>query len=132
MLNKTGRFNASGEEMLANDLFRVVHDIHGHVKPQASFGPVGEEVAYQNHKQMFSPKAQKALATETRGQNSFVNFGDNAANNRANPSDTIFAEQKIGLLPDFAVNENAAKVIQDGSDYIPYLRLGQLLKGENK
>lgn len=108
MLNKTGRLNSSNEEMLANDLFRVVHDYYGHVRPGASFGPKGEEMAYQAHKQMLSPEAQKALATETRGQNSFVNFGDNAAYNKANPKDTIYADQKIGLLPDWAVNENAA------------------------
>lgn len=111
LLQKTGRFNGSGDEMLANDLFRVVHDYHGHVKPQSSFGPKGEEIAYQSHKAMFSPEAQKALATETRGQNSFVNFGDNAINNKLDPKNTVFAEQKIGLLPDWAVNENAADTV---------------------
>jgi hypothetical protein len=113
MLRKTGRLNAQGEEMLANDVFRVVHDIYGHVKPQSTFGKVGEEVAYQNHKQMFSPLAQKALATETRGQNSYVNFGPNAAHNKANPANTIFAEQKVGLLPDWAINENSAKAARE-------------------
>jgi hypothetical protein len=113
LLQKTGKFNASGDEMLANDLFRVVHDYHGHVKPKSSFGPKGEEVAYQNHKAMFSPEAQKALATETRGQNSFVNFGDNAAYNKANPQNTIFADQKTGLLPDWAIDEDSAKMVTE-------------------
>ncbi len=113
MLQKTGRFNADGEEMLANDIFRAVHDVYGHVKPESSFGKVGEEIAYQNHKQMFSPLAQKALATETRGQNSYVNFGPNAAHNKTNPANTIFADQKVGLLPDWAINENAAKPISE-------------------
>lgn len=116
MLSPTGFKNASGEEMLANDLFRVVHDYYGHVKPRSSFGPIGEEIAYQNHKLMFSPEAQKALATETRGQNSFVNFGKNAEFNKANPSQTIYADQKIGLLPDWAINENSAKVV-DSPNY---------------
>lgn len=108
MLKKTGRLNSSGEDMAANDIFRVVHDVYGHVKPDSSFGPIGEEIAYQNHKQMFSPSAQKALATETRGQNSYVNFGPNATHNRANPANTIYADQKVGLLPDWAVNQNVA------------------------
>lgn len=89
---------------LANDVFRIVHDVFGHAKNKNGFGPVGEEQAYQIHKAMMSPEAQKALATETRGQNSWVNFGPNGEANRANPLGTIYADQKAGLLPDWAVN----------------------------
>ncbi len=127
LLQKSGRMNKSGEEMLANDIFRVVHDYQGHVKPKTSFGPVGEESAYQYHKQMYSPEAQKALATETRGQNSFVNFGDNAAFNKANPDKTIYAEQKTGLLPDWAINENAATT-STSTDYSPFLNLANAMR----
>lgn len=89
---------------LANDVFRIVHDVFGHAKNKNGFGPVGEEQAYQIHKAMMSPEAQKALATETRGQNSWVNFGPNGEANRANPLGTVYADQKAGLLPDWAVN----------------------------
>lgn len=57
-----------------NEMFRAVHDYFGHVVPGSRFGPSGEEVAYAAHSQQLSPLAQLALASETRGQNSFVNF----------------------------------------------------------
>lgn len=91
-----------GNEMPANDAFRIVHDVFGHAKEGHSFGPNGEEAAYRHHSQMFSPLARRALTAETRGQNSWVNFGPHAAHNRANPEKTIFADQKAGLLPSWA------------------------------
>ena len=63
---------------------------------------MGEEKAYQQHKKMFSPEAVKALTTETRGQNSWVNYGPKGEANRANPSATTYADQKAGLLPYWA------------------------------
>ena len=107
MLSKSGRVNSAGEEMLNNDVFRVVHDVYGHVKNENGFGPLGEETAYANHREMFSPLANKALATETRGQNSYVNYGPNGEFNRANPENTIYADQKMGILPDWAHTSNA-------------------------
>lgn len=90
-----------GKTLLANDIFRIVHDYFGHAKEGTGFGPNGEETAYRIHKQMYSPLAQKALTTETRGQNSWVNFGPHSENNRKNPQNTIYAEQKAGLMPDW-------------------------------
>jgi hypothetical protein len=58
----------------ANEKFRAVHDYFGHGTSGASFGPKGEELAYGAHSQMYSPLARLAAATETRGQNSFVNY----------------------------------------------------------
>jgi hypothetical protein len=104
MLKATG-VKDGDTELLANDVFRIVHDYFGHVKEGTSFGPKGEETAYRIHKQMFSPKAQKALATETRGQNSWVNFGPYGEKNRADPKNTIYADQKAGLLPDWALED---------------------------
>src|SRR5262249_44937515 len=44
--------------------------------------------------------ALPALTTETRGQNSWLNFGPYAEHNKhASPADTHYAPQKIGLLP---------------------------------
>lgn len=57
-----------------NEMFRAVHDYLGHVVPASRFGPSGEEIAYAAHAQQLSPLAQLALLSETRGQNSFVNY----------------------------------------------------------
>jgi hypothetical protein len=57
-----------------NEMFRAVHDFYGHAIHGNPFGPKGEEIAYGAHAQMFSPLARMAMATETRGQNSFVNY----------------------------------------------------------
>ncbi len=54
-----------------NEQFRAVHDYMGHVVPGSRFGPSGEEIAYAAHAQQLSPLA---LLSETRGQNSFVNY----------------------------------------------------------
>lgn len=91
----------NGQPLHANDVFRIVHDYFGHGKEGASFGPSGEETAYRVHKPMYSPLAQKALASETRGQNSWVNYGPHGENNRKNPANTVYADQKAGLMPDW-------------------------------
>lgn len=57
-----------------NEMFRAVHDYTGHVVPGSRFGPSGEEIAYAAHAQQLSPLAQMALLSETRGQNSLVNY----------------------------------------------------------
>lgn len=103
MLKET-EFKHNGKPLLANDVFRIVHDAFGHGLTNSTFGPKGEHMSYLAHKEMFSPLAQKALASETMGQNSTVNFGKNAAYNKANPENTIYAEQKAGLLPEHIIN----------------------------
>jgi hypothetical protein len=75
MLADSGYKDANGKKLLLNDLFRFVHDAFGHGKLGNSFGPVGEENAWYVHSQMFSPDARRAMTSETRGQNSWVNFG---------------------------------------------------------
>jgi hypothetical protein len=83
-----------------NDLFRAVHDVFGHAKEGFQFGPIGEENAFRTHARMFTPEARGALASETKGQNSFVNFGPKGKQNRALPGKTEYAEQKAALLPE--------------------------------
>jgi hypothetical protein len=73
-----------------NDMFRAVHDYFGHAATGRGFDPHGEEAAFRSHYAMFSPKARPAMATETRGQNSAINFGSNPGN---------FVEQKVATLP---------------------------------
>lgn len=58
----------------SNEMFRAVHDAYGHVPGGQTFRPAGEEAAYASHAQMFTPAARMAALSETRGQNSFVNY----------------------------------------------------------
>lgn len=109
LLQKTGEY-WNGKPVTANDMFRAVHDVFGHAKHGVGFRATGEENAFQSHARMFSPEALPALATETRGQNSWVNFGKFGSQNQiANPSKTIYADQKIGILPEFVWLEGLLK-----------------------
>lgn len=115
MLQKSGEV-IGGEEVPVNDVFRIVHDYFGHGSEGHGFGPMGEENAWLKHSQMYSPEARKALTTETRGQNSWVNYGPHGEVNRANPANTVYADQKIGLLPDWVVD--IPEVRQQDSDLL--------------
>lgn len=79
-----------------NDQFRAVHDVFGHAAIGRNFSRHGEEAAFLSHRQMFPKEAHAALASETRGQNSFLNFGP----------DNTFPDQGPGAklvgLPDWA------------------------------
>lgn len=106
LLGATEFTDASGAPMLANDVFRVVHDYFGHVKEGVGFRADGEENAWRAHAAMYSPLARRAMTTETRGQNSWVNFGPHGeANRTASATATIYADQKIGLLPEWVSEE---------------------------
>ena len=93
----------NGRRLRVNDVFRIVHDYFGHIKDGNGFRAMGEENAWQSHAAMYSPLARRAMTTETRGQNSWVNYGPFATRNRtASAADTEYAPQKIGLLPEWA------------------------------
>lgn len=94
-------------DAVVNDAFRVIHDLYGHFGPgNPFFRAPGEERAYQLHKRMFSPEAVPALASETRGQNSWVNFGPMAERNRAaSGAETHYADQKTGVMAPWATEE---------------------------
>ena len=90
----------------ANDLFRAVHDAFGHGLEGAGFRGRGEENAWQAHARLFTGPALHALTTETRGQNSWLNYGPYGDTNRtAKVEDTVFAEQKTGLMPSWTWSE---------------------------
>ena len=92
----------SGQPATYNDLFRAVHDFQGHSKSGAGFRAAGEDNAYLSHAGTMRGPARRALASETRGQNSLLNFGPDGARNRsAGIEDTIFADQKVGNLPNY-------------------------------
>jgi hypothetical protein len=112
MLEQTP-FTLDGEPMLANDLFRAVHDVFGHGPSGAGFRGSGEEMAFQTHAGMYSPVARRAAASELRGQNSWLNYGPYGERNRtASIEDTIFADQKTGLMPRWA-SEEGLEINQD-------------------
>lgn len=123
LLRDSGIKDVNGKPLLINDVFRAIHDFYGHAELGNSFGPKGEENAWNVHARMFSPEARKAMTTETRGQNSFVNFsgvndrvGELREQARALREEGLyaqarrkveeiydqisFADQKVGLLPE--------------------------------
>jgi hypothetical protein len=104
MLKGSG-VHIGGKEVPFNDLFRIVHDVFGHAKEGVGFRAAGEENAWRSHARMYSPEALPAMTAETRGQNSWVNFGPEAAANRgASGAATIYAPQKIGMLPQWVID----------------------------
>lgn len=79
-----------------NFRFRAVHDFFGHAAQGFAFGPKGEENAWIEHSKLFTPPARAALSTETRGQNSWVNFGPFS---QIPPDKRPYAKQKVFILP---------------------------------
>lgn len=105
MLQPTGE-KIGGRPVLVNDVFRIVHDMMGHLKEGNGFRAEGEENAWRSHAAMYSDAARPAMTSETRGQNSWVNYGPYGAKNRtATGEDTVFAPQKIGLMPEWTEND---------------------------
>ena len=111
LLQESGFKDKTGKPLLYNDLFRFVHDFFGHTERGNGFGPVGEENAWDVHARMYTPKARRAMTTETRGQNSWVNFGPQMRNadgslmkkgdqGYLSPQDRKFAPQKMALMPE--------------------------------
>ncbi|NBX48485.1 hypothetical protein EBT25_00740 [bacterium] len=98
--------NGEMHPVTANDLFRAVHDAFGHGLEGAGFRARGEENAWQAHSKMYTGLARGAMTSETRGQNSWLNFGPYGDKNRnAKIEDTVFAQQKTGLMPEWTWNE---------------------------
>ena len=121
MLEPTGLtwFDQQGvpHAVVANDLFRAVHDAFGHGLEGAGFRARGEENAWQAHIRLFTGPARHALTSETRGQNSWLNYGPHGdLNSTAKLKDTIFAEQKTGLMPDWTLTEGVSPDEVDETD----------------
>jgi hypothetical protein len=114
-----------------NDIFRAVHDVYGHAKPGVGFRAAGEENAFLSHAGQLSPAARRALTTETRGQNSFLNFGPDGETNRtAGIDETVFADQKTGLLPRWATELGRPETLMRRDDFFQNLKdRGETLEG---
>lgn len=101
-----GSVDGQKKRVLANDLFRAVHDAFGHGLEGSGFRAQGEENAWQAHVRLFTGSAVGAITTETRGQNSWLNFGPKGKQNQtAKVEDTVFADQKTGLMPEWTWTE---------------------------
>jgi hypothetical protein len=111
-----------GKPATYNDLFRAVHDYYGHLEHGNGFRGQGEYNAWRNHRQMYSPTARGAMDSETLGQNSWVNNGPHAAANKgASGADTIYADQKAGLLPRSVVKNAEKGVSAEDPEITPHL-----------
>lgn len=120
-LADSGYKDINGNPLTNVEVIRAVHDVFGHAKFGTQFGAVGEENAWRVHMSMFSPEAQKALTATTRGQNSWVNFGKHMRKDGEvlkkgdegymSPTERPFAEQKIGLLPEWATDNSYGDVV---------------------
>lgn len=82
-----------------NDIFRGVHDVMGHVISGGSFGPNGEQKAWESHRATMPRLAYNALWCETRGQNAWTNYAHHHATLPI--AERPFGEQKVGLVPGF-------------------------------
>lgn len=109
LLEETG-YHLGKHPLLYNDVFRIVHDVFGHGADGNQFGALGEENAWRKHAGMYSDLAVPALTSETRGQNSWVNYGKHIRREDGthpakgdpdwtHPAERPFADQKAGLLP---------------------------------
>lgn len=123
------------QTVYANDLFRAVHDAFGHGIEGAGFRARGEENAWQAHSRLFTGPGLAAMTSETRGQNSWVNYGPYGEQNRtASAEDTVYADQKTGLLPQWAWTERRApdmgalyeQDLQAGETFIPSPEGGEI------
>lgn len=87
-----------------NDKFRAVHDVFGHGTIGRGFSEHGEEAAFLAHRQMFPPEAHAALASETRGQNAYLNFNERTGTHFSESGQGQFASQggKLIAVPSWA------------------------------
>ena len=116
LLEATDEVSDNGQPMVVNDLFRVVHDFFGHGLEGTGFGPRGEENAWQSHMRLFTASAVPAMTSETRGQNSWVNYGPFGEQNRKDPRNTVYADQKTGLMPSWTWTEGVVDSKADDVD----------------
>ena len=69
------------------------------------------------------------MTTETRGQNSWVNYGPHGENNRhAKEGGTVFAPQKIGLLPEWVWKEGRKDPVKKKVELSSFGQLIELLQ----
>jgi len=134
MLTPSG-VSVGGKNVPVNDIFRAVHDFFGHAKEGYEFGPRGEYNAYLAHARMFSEDAVQALAAETLGQNSWVNYGEHLRRKDGSlpvkgdadylpVTERPYAEQKAALLP--------PKLVAEATSFMPTMAEYEARKAARK
>ena len=137
----------NGEELLVNDIFRVVHDYYGHTGQGYQFGSVGEYNAYLSHANMYSDASIPALANETLFQNAWVNYNkglqrsDGSYPKIGDPdfvpqSERPFAQQKTILFDNNLLKQDKnfvnASIVDDVTGIDKKVATGQEYKDINK
>jgi len=93
MLRETKFKTSNGEPMIANDLFRVVHDLVAHVRGGYSFSTNGEFNGMLTHASTLPESAWPALFAETFGQNAVYETTGNFA-----PQNAYASQQGASLI----------------------------------
>ena len=84
-----------GVELTHNDVFRVVHDVFGHVVAANGFGPRGEFTATYLHLRTYPEAAHPVLFTEQIGQICWFYYGPHLRDERG----AVRAPGDPGYLP---------------------------------
>ncbi|MEV4256556.1 hypothetical protein AB0J52_25620 [Spirillospora sp. NPDC049652] len=88
---------AGGVDLQHNDLFRVVHDLFGHVMFGHTFGPAGELLAARCQMQLYPRAAWPVVFAEQVGQVCWFYYGPHRA---LPPGRRPYPEQKVLAFPD--------------------------------
>jgi hypothetical protein len=94
-LREPAGITAGGVELTHNDVFRVVHDVFGHVVVDNSFGPRGELQATRLHMHMYPPMSHPVLFTEQIGQICWFFYGPHLRDARGE----LIASGEAGYQP---------------------------------
>jgi hypothetical protein len=119
--------SASGIELCHNDVFRVVHDVFGHILFGKSFGLRGEFEAAYGHLGMYPEDLLPVLFTEQIGQICWFFCGPHLADRAGrlrspgdpaylSPAERPYPEQKVFLFPQRFVDEFAASFVRSRDD----------------
>lgn len=84
--------------MLANDVFRAVHDAIAHSEGH-QFGPYGEKRAWWTHRACLPREARLALWCETRAQNCWTNAGPHMTTEGGTGQPRLIRRGEPGWMP---------------------------------
>jgi hypothetical protein len=125
-LREPANLRLGGAELVHNDIYRIVHDLYGHVMLGASMGPSGEFLASYCHLLMYSPGAHQVLFAEQISQICWFFYGPHLrdrAGKLPEPGDSgwiplharPYPEQKVFACPPELIDEFMSSFEQDQS-----------------
>lgn len=122
MLRETRYKTSDGEPMIANDVFRVVHDFVAHVRGGYSFSTNGEYNGMLTHASTLPERAWPALFAETFGQNAvYEKTGGYAAQNAY--ASRVGAQRIKSELSKRSKRQQRAQNMEDGDEPLGYQHL---------